>query len=563
MKPSLLNVVLFFSLLALFPIPQSNAQHNTLLPLFAEAHSDTLSTSTKEDTTIRSRNVHVVLELIENGEDPIFRFELNLFDDTRFIAVYERSEIIFNSKIAWIGHLEGIPLSQVVLIISENTLTGTISMPGSNYSIRVAANTIHTIEEVNHSKFPAELPPISLPLDKLYRQLQVFEIAGDDLCEEITVLVAYTPEARVAEGGTAAMEARISLAIAETNQSYINSGINNRISLVHAMETAAGDAANDFYTDLYALRNLNDNKFDSVDAARDLYHADLVALIIHNSSSCGLGFLNSTASSAFTVTHRSCATGYFSFGHELGHNMGARHDWYVDDELSYAKAYINSDDRWRTIMGYNNLCSDFGMSCNRIQHWSNPTKTYGGDPMGIASDGPMDCIQNLITPDPSTCAADNRTMLNNTCSNVANFRQAPTIEPDLVAYPLTVSDTTLTAGQSYTLSAIVGNTGGTVSNATTIQYYLSVDANITAADTLLGNDSLESLTPSATSNKSISLFAPKSAGTYYAGVCADSVAGEIVTNNNCSNGVQITVFTSTNPFPWALYLPSIINAEKN
>jgi hypothetical protein len=155
-----------------------------------------------------------------------------------------------------------------------------------------------------------------------------------------------------------------------------------------------------------------------------------VALIIENSSYCGLGYLNSTAEYAFSVTHRTCATGYYSFGHELGHNMSARHDWYTDDTLnnpySYSKGfvYINDPTRWRTIMAYNSLCGDTPpyTRCNRLQYWSNPNILFGGIPMGVDSSGPNNCVEGSTTPDPSTCAADNRLTLNNTCSTVANFR---------------------------------------------------------------------------------------------------------------------------------------------
>ena len=95
-------------------------------------------------------------------------------------------------------------------------------------------------------------------------------------------MVAYTPAARAADGGTAAIEARIALAVAETNQSYVNSGLTQRIKLVHAMETNPGDAPNNFSADLTALQDHTDGIFDDVDAARETYYADMVGLIIEN-----------------------------------------------------------------------------------------------------------------------------------------------------------------------------------------------------------------------------------------------------------------------------------------
>ena len=86
-----------------------------------------------------------------------------------------------------------------------------------------------------------------------------------------------------------------------------------------------------FSTDLNRLTNSSDGFMDNVHALRNTYGADLVSLIIEGTSLCGLGWLMTTESNsfqalAFSVVARICATGNFSFGHELGHNMGLQHD---------------------------------------------------------------------------------------------------------------------------------------------------------------------------------------------------------------------------------------------
>ena len=48
--------------------------------------------------------------------------------------------------------------------------------------------------------------------------------------------------------------------------------------------------------------------------------------------------------------------------------------------------------------------------------------------MGVASDGPANCIEGSTSPDPSSCAADNRLAQNTSCDNFANFRQG--VAPD-------------------------------------------------------------------------------------------------------------------------------------
>ena len=117
--------------------------------------------------------------------------------------------------------------------------------------------------------------------------------------------------------------------------------------------------------------------------------------------------------------------------------------------------------------------------------------------------------------------------------------------PDLIVESPSVSDSTLTTGQSFTLSATVRNQGNGSSASTNLRYYRSSDATISTSDTAIGTDSVSGLSASGTSAESISLNAPSSAGTYYYGACVNSVTGESDTGNNCSDAVTVTVSSSS------------------
>ena len=117
--------------------------------------------------------------------------------------------------------------------------------------------------------------------------------------------------------------------------------------------------------------------------------------------------------------------------------------------------------------------------------------------------------------------------------------------PDLIVESPSVSDNTLTTGQSFTLSATVRNQGTGPSVSTTLRYYRSSNATISTSDTEVGTDSVNGLSASGTSAESISLNAPSSAGTYYYGACVNSVTGESDTDNNCSDAVSVTVSSSS------------------
>ena len=113
--------------------------------------------------------------------------------------------------------------------------------------------------------------------------------------------------------------------------------------------------------------------------------------------------------------------------------------------------------------------------------------------------------------------------------------------PDLVVASPSVSDSGPADGLSLTLSAIVRNAGDGASPATTLRFYRSTDTTITTADTAVGAAVVPGLAASGSDSASVDLKLPSSPGTYYYGVCVDTVAGESDTTNNCSASVQVTV----------------------
>ena len=129
---------------------------------------------------------------------------------------------------------------------------------------------------------------------------------------------------------------------------------------------------------------------------------------------------------------------------------------------------------------------------------------------------------------------------NNNCSTAVSIT-VEVLRSDLVLARPTVSQSTLTPGERFTLSATVANNGAGSAAATTLRYYRSTDATITTSDTEVGTDSVSTLGANRSSDESITLTAPTSAGTYYYGVCVDSVTDESNSNNNCSDAVSITV----------------------
>ena len=114
--------------------------------------------------------------------------------------------------------------------------------------------------------------------------------------------------------------------------------------------------------------------------------------------------------------------------------------------------------------------------------------------------------------------------------------------PNLRVHRARASESNLVAGETFTLSARVLNDGSGESSATTLRYYRSTDSTITISDTEEGTDSVGAITGGSTSAQSVDLTAPSMAGTYYYGVCVDTVANESNTADNCQfSGTQVTV----------------------
>jgi hypothetical protein len=213
---------------------------------------------------------------------------------------------------------------------------------------------------------------------------------------EIDVMVVYTDNARSTNGGTDGINALINLAIHETNWAYSRSDVFQRVMLVHTQEFNWIEDGDDggYLSD---LRGKTDGVADDVHALRDEYGADMVSLIYDTGSYCGVAYIMTTLSasfesSCFSVVRDSCATGYYSFAHELGHNMSSAHDRANAGSAltSYSYGWRTTDNAYRSVMAY--------APGTRIAMFSNPSKDApNGLAMGTATDNNAASINTSST----------------------------------------------------------------------------------------------------------------------------------------------------------------------
>lgn len=367
----------------------------------------------------RSRLVKIDFDKLfkarNNGKRSAHKFiPLNLFDDVNFNARVDKVNGNRSGSATWIATGTGKSKANAHFTLKDNIMIGSFTKGSKTFAIRYVGGDIHEIQETVHGMYPGcEEPEAANSLDSLQHLHENLDSAQADSGATIDVLVVYTATARSGAGGTTAMNTLIDQAVSESNTGYGNSSVNPRLNLVHKAEVTYSESSFNWSTCLNRLVGTSDGYMDSVHTLRNTYNADVVVLIVNNQSYCGLAnAIMASASGAFCLVSRVCATGYYSFAHEIGHLQGARHDRYVDNTdyspYTYNHGYTYSTAYWRTIMAYNNACSAVGRNCTRLNYWSNPNVLYGGVAMGNSGG--------------AGSGADNHLCLNNTAYTVANFR---------------------------------------------------------------------------------------------------------------------------------------------
>lgn len=367
------------------------------------------------------------------------KLEIPLDVNNAHIIKKSRVNAHSDQSYSWFGQLEG-EKGSATLVVKNGKITGSIHVNGDLYKIEPLDDGLHAIIKIDLQRMPPDHPESfnTIPSgiypksdnssDAAYSgALTSATSASADAgsMTQIDLLVAYTASASSA---TADIDSLIQLAVDEANQSYLNSGVNIHLNLVGKMQSQISETNNSTTAILSSFAS--DSAVLNQKAATG---ADVAVMIINKNEYCGLAnAIMANASNAYAVVHYSCATGYFSFAHEIGHLQGARHDHANDSATTpypYGHGYqsLATSPAWRTIMAY-----DCAGGCTRLQYWSNPNVTYNGAPMG------------------TTTTNNNARVLNETANTVANFNAPPVAGVTLSNMSVTK---TVTGTASYELTA--------------------------------------------------------------------------------------------------------------
>jgi peptidyl-Asp metalloendopeptidase len=337
----------------------------------------------------------------------------------------------------WRGRGRQDPNARMTLTQQDGLLFGRIEKGDEVFTVRPGRNGRTIVEKINPESFAPEwghdaatlgrdkVPPVS---GDTFQQGSPVPpaVAGADGTIRIDLMSVYTPQARIAAGGTAQVQGMIQAAVDQANTAFINSNMTARFFLAHTAEVAYNDSGN-IENDLTWVTGNS-----TVDSLRNTYGADMVSLITSNGAGyCGIGWVQRSPGSgfaryAFQVTALGCLSNS-TLAHEHGHNMGMEHDpasaGVSPSSASYPWSFgHNVNGVFRTIMSYN-VCS---VSCPRVLHFSNPDVSYAGYPTGVVNQR-----DNANTGDLTTAiVAGFRAGSTSTPNNAPAFTSDPIAKPN-------------------------------------------------------------------------------------------------------------------------------------
>ena len=246
---------------------------------------------------LRQRFAHIDREVLEaarlaagRGSAPVLL--LNLFSDTEFRVVVTWTAPT-SSGYSLSGYPEEWKLGSLTLVANGDIVVGTVRVRAATYSIRTIGSGVIAIRQVDPLSMERQGDDVAMPptvigvrpdrIGPIRTPSRVPDAAapsrgGREDGSQIDVLVVYTPAARAAWGSRRRIEAAIDLQAADVNQAYRQSGVVQRIRVVHTAEVAYRERGRSSIDVLEHLRGKGDGYMDRVHALRDQYAADIVSL---------------------------------------------------------------------------------------------------------------------------------------------------------------------------------------------------------------------------------------------------------------------------------------------
>ncbi len=350
-------LILAFSVLA----AASSGISQEPTPLFIDVSENSLNNSQaaylntlKKRKTTASYKVVQMISVQNVKEIPNILFDLKPGFSVR--ARRESIEIRNEDDFTWLGKITD-KVSQVTLVVNSYGVYGTIWVEDELFRIESLGGDKHAIVAVDKSKFdkdhPSDFERGALKAVSPDSQLSEIgninkqprgKVAKAQTTSQIDVFVAYTPAVAAAVANISGL---IDCAESETNTSFQNSDAEISINVVYQTEVDYNESNKTYSQHLSWFQN-----DDAVDYMRNEVGADICVLLVDDDEANGLAAAIGAEdeTEAFCAVYYDGATGYYSFGHEIGHLLAAEHQREGSSEHARHGYFYQGSVWWRTIM---------------------------------------------------------------------------------------------------------------------------------------------------------------------------------------------------------------------
>src|SRR5262245_25871531 len=226
------------------------------------------------------------------------RFTLPLDGGKEVVLVRTQPTVKTERGFTWRGEVEGTGERALLMLWDDGHLSGFFGHEGRVFMVSHAGGQIHSMAEIDPGKLPPDHAPTSQ--NKLAAgpstapppepQVAPFAEAERSALEAkaitIDVMMLYTKNAAAHYIGDPADI--LALAIEQDNETFQNSCIGNvRLRLVHTDAVDYDESDGDQFTHLYRLVD-GKGAFGDVRKLRNQKRADIVGLVLHSPTGCGL-----------------------------------------------------------------------------------------------------------------------------------------------------------------------------------------------------------------------------------------------------------------------------------